>query len=238
MKIKLKINILIYTAFWCLLIGILTAAYLDLVNWVIHFFWKFLPAVSHIPSYWLPFIICLPFGLIIGILNKRLGNYPLTVGNVLNEIHTKGRINYHNWWKNMTLGLFVLGGGGDIGPEASTTALTAGMVNWMGDHIKQAWYTTNTSFITQLKTLWLTPLNNPNSSTTFRSLFKNTTRYKLYILYGVCWSVLGLAFFFKHFPQEGVFGIHHPHIDWQIQGLLVIIPAILLDGHLDGYLLN
>lgn len=48
----------------------------------------------------------------------------------------------------MTLGLFVLGGGGDIGPEASTTALTAGMVNWMGDHIKQAWYATNTSFIT------------------------------------------------------------------------------------------
>lgn len=97
MKIKLKINFLIYTAFWCLLIGILTAAYLDLVNWVIHFFWKFLPTVSHIPSYWLPFIICLPFGLIIGILNKQLGNYPLTVGNVLNEIHTKGRINYHNW---------------------------------------------------------------------------------------------------------------------------------------------
>lgn len=126
---KLKVNILIYTSIWCLLIGAATAAYLDLVNWIIHFFWHFLPTVCHLPKLWIPLIICLPLGLVIGVLNKKLGNYPLTIGNVLNEIHTNGRIQYRDWWKNFTLGLLVLGGGGDIGPEASTTVLTAGMVN-------------------------------------------------------------------------------------------------------------
>ena len=36
----LKLNIMIYTAVWCFIIGIITAGYLDLVNWTIHFVWK------------------------------------------------------------------------------------------------------------------------------------------------------------------------------------------------------
>lgn len=229
MNNKLKANLLVYTGFWCLIIGALTAAYLDLVNWVIDFFWKILPNVFHLPEIVLPFIICLPFGLIIGILNKKLGNYPLTIGNVLNEIHTNGRIKYRDWWKNMTLGLLALGGGGDIGPEASTTVLTSGMVNWLGDRIKQAVDQNEQKFSSQLKQLWLAPLDSQKvKGSTFKSIFKNQRRYQIFILYGIVFSVIGLGWFFKHFPQEGVFGIHHPALNWDIKGLLVVIPAILL----------
>ena len=40
---RLKVLTAAYLAVWSLLIGGATAAYLDLVNWVIDFFWKDLP---------------------------------------------------------------------------------------------------------------------------------------------------------------------------------------------------
>ncbi|CBL49706.1 hypothetical protein, partial [Lactobacillus crispatus] len=80
------------------------------------------------PSQALPFFICIPFGFIIGILIKRLGSYPLTIEEVLMSVKQEGKINYHNWWKSLTLGLISLAAGGSIGPEASTTVLGSGMV--------------------------------------------------------------------------------------------------------------
>lgn len=88
-----------------------------------------------VPSQALPFFICIPFGFIIGILIKRLGSYPLTIEEVLMSVKQEGKINYHNWWKSLTLGLISLAAGGSIGPEASTTVLGSGMVNWLGDRL-------------------------------------------------------------------------------------------------------
>lgn len=106
----------------------------------------------------------------------------------------------------------------------------------MGDHIKQAYQQHHNNLWSQIKALWLTPLNKKHiQNGTFKSLFKNSKRYKMYILYSICCGIIGLGIFFKHFPQEGVFGLHHPNIQWQWQGLLVIIPAILL-GWGFGYL--
>lgn len=230
----LKLNIMIYTAVWCFIIGIITAGYLDLVNWTIHFVWKDVGALIPVAPL-RPFLICIPFGLVIGYLNKHLGNYPLTIGDVLGEIHLNGRIQYRKWWKNMLLGLLALGGGGDIGPEASTTALTTGVVNWMGDRIKVAAKSSSTSFKEQCKILWVQPLNQIEARKgTFKSLFKDEKRYRAFIIYGILIAILGLGLFFKFFPQEGISGIHHPQITWQWQGIFTLILAIL-GGWVFGY---
>ena len=230
----LKLNIVIYTTIWCFIIGITTAGYLNLVNWIIHFIWK--TSGTLIPAELLrPFFICIPFGVLIGYLNKYLGNYPLTIGEVLGEIHSNGRIQYQNWWKNMLLGLVALGGGGDIGPEASTTALTTGMVNWLGDRIKVAARRTDLNLKEQCKTLWIRPLDQTVAQKgTFKELFKSKRRYSIFILYGILIAVLGLALFFKAFPQEGVFGIHHSQIIWQWQGIFTLVLAVL-GGWIFGY---
>lgn len=142
-------------------------------NWIIHFIWKNIGTL--ISSEVLrPFFICVPFGLLIGYLNKYLGNYPLTIGEVLGEIHLNGRIKYQNWWKNVLLELVALGGGGDIGPEASTTALTTGMVNWLGDRIRVAARKTDLNLKEQCKTLWIRALDQTAAQEgTFKELFKS-----------------------------------------------------------------
>lgn len=132
MKFKLeywKINIGIYAIIWSLIIGILTAGYLNLVNWVINIIWnEFFSSPTEFKT-WYPFIICLPFGFLIGFLSHKLGNYPLTIEEVLTKVRMRGKLDYHNWWKSFTLGLLVLGAGGSVGPEASTTVLTSSMIN-------------------------------------------------------------------------------------------------------------
>lgn len=84
---RLKIGI--YAVVWSLIIGMLTAAYLNLVNWVIDLVWhQYLdPAVS---SKWYPFLVCIPLGFSIGFLNERWGNYPLTIEQVLTQVRLKG----------------------------------------------------------------------------------------------------------------------------------------------------
>lgn len=203
-------------------------------NWIIHFIWENIGTL--ISSEVLrPFFICVPFGLLIGYLNKYLGNYPLTIGEVLGEIHLNGRIKYQNWWKNVLLELVALGGGGDIGPEASTTALTTEMVNWLGDRIKVAARKTDLNLKEQCKTLWIRALDQTAAQEgTFKELFKSKKRYLTFILYGISIAVLGLALIFKAFPQEGVFGIHHPQIIWQWQGIFSLVLAVL-GGWIFGY---
>ncbi len=77
--------------FGALIIGMLTAAYLNLVNWVIDLVWhQYLdPAVS---SKWYPFLVCIPLGFLIGFLNERWGNYPLTIGTVADASKVEGAI--------------------------------------------------------------------------------------------------------------------------------------------------
>ena len=77
---KKSINILIFSGIWSFIIGILTALYLNLINYVIDFIWGYFNHHSNFslrPAY--PFLICIPFGIIIGFLVKKLGSYPLTM---------------------------------------------------------------------------------------------------------------------------------------------------------------
>lgn len=111
--------------------------YLNLINYVIDFIWGYFNHHNNFslrPAY--PFLICIPFGIIIGFLVKKLGSYPLTIEEVLHDVRKSGKLDYHSWWKSFTLGLLSLGAGGSIGPEASTTVLTSGMINWLGDKIR------------------------------------------------------------------------------------------------------
>lgn len=125
----------LYAIVWSAIIGMLTAGYLNLINWIIRRIWGPYLLTGAI---WYPFIICIPFGFLIGFLNKKLGDYPLTIKKVLYSVKKEGKVNYHDWWKTAVLGLSSLGAGGSIGPEASTTVLVSSMINWLGDRLRWA----------------------------------------------------------------------------------------------------
>lgn len=225
---KNKINIGIYSILVCLIIGIITAAYLNLINWLIQLVWS--NYLKQPQANWIyPFMVCVPFGLIIGFLNKKLGNYPLTIEEVLEQVRSQGKINYHNWWKSILLGLLALSGGASIGPEASTTVLTGSMINWLGDRIRWA-----TKF---KRNIWLRRMDSDElkQSPNFTNLFKKKWQSKITIIVLTIIGILGAALVFKLFPEEGVFGIHHRTIHWAWINLATAAPTLVI-GFLFGWL--
>ena len=221
-----KLNIFYYATIWSFIIGICCATYLNLINFIINFVWHVLFDKLPVTSQALPFFICIPFGFIIGILIKRLGSYPLTIEEVLMSVKQEGKINYHNWWKSLTLGLISLAAGGSIGPEASTTVLGSGMVNWLGDRLRLIAYSSDWKW----NHFWDTIVSKKQLKKLpkFSSLFKSKLHQKVFCLIMVMIGVVGAAIVFKLFPEEGLFGIHHRHILWQWRySMYVIIPLIV-----------
>lgn len=228
---RLRLLIFLYMMVGSLMIGAMTGAYLQAVNLVIHFFWQILPRWFIIPKEWQSLVICLPMGLVIGIVQKYLGQYPLTIGQVLGEVRTSGHFSWHRWWRILLCGLLILGAGADVGPEASASGLVAGMIYWLGYRYKQAMASREeligASLRAQLYAVFLRPTDLQKKFPPITSYFSGGRAKKAsYAIWILC-GFIGIVLFFMAFPQEGVIGIHLPKIDWQWQGFLVIVPAVI-----------
>lgn len=228
---RLRLLIFLYMMIGSLVIGALTGAYLQVVNLVIHFFWQSLPQWLAIPKKWQSLAICLPMGLVIGLLQKHLGQYPLTIGQVLGEVRTSGHFRWNRWWKILLCGLLILGAGADVGPEASASGLVAGMVYWLGCRYKQVMASqeklAHASLQVQLSVLLLRRTESLKQLEPISHYFSGARSKKLsYAVWIVC-GFVGMMMFFMFFPQEGVIGIHLPRIDWQWHGMIVILPSII-----------
>ena len=226
---KKSVNILTFSGIWSFIIGVLTALYLNLVNYIVDFVWDYF---NHHAKFTLrpiyPFIICIPFGIVIGLLVKKLGSYPLTIEEVLHDVRKNGKLNYHSWWKSFILGLLSLGAGGSIGPEASTTVLTAGMINWLGDKIRLvSTHDRRWIHFWQIKIDKNELLHSPK----FSDLFTSKKHQKLFIAFNVIIGLMGTILIFKLFPEEGAFGIHKRSIYWSWNvlwyGLVPIVAGML-----------
>lgn len=239
---RLHCLLFIYMAAASLVIGLLTGGYLELINLVIALFWKVIPQALNLSSFWRPWLICLPMGLLIGYCQRRLGQYPLTIEQVLTKVKLTGYFSYHHWHVIMCNSLLVLGAGGSIGPEASATDLVTGMIYWLGGRYKltmanqeRLGYLSCWQQVRAIIGRRSLPRQSAISARPLAAYFPNRRVKRL--AYD-CWTVLGilgLALFFLFFPQEGVIGIHTPVIHWQWQGVLVIIPA-LVSGWLGGWI--
>lgn len=222
-----RISISTYAIIWSFIIGTITAGYLNLVNWVIDLIWHdYLRSAGDI-HIWYPFVVCIPLGFLIGFLSHHLGSYPLTIEEVITKVRINGQLDYHYWWKSFTLGLLVLGAGGSIGPEASTTVLTSSMINWLGDRLRWAIYCRHTD---QPTNIWTGRLNHHQlaAAPRFTELFHSKRQRTATITFLVVIGVLGAAVIFKLFPEEGVFGIHHHLINWQWINVLTAVPTMIV----------
>lgn len=228
----------VYLTFWSIIIGILTGVYLNTINVVINFFWKDLPNWLNIPQQWKAVAVCLPLSIVIGLTQKYLGAYPLTIAEILSEIRIKGHFDYHRWWKILFAGLLILGAGASVGPEASASGLVAGMIYWLGCRYKlirdNAVNGSQLSFMAQWHLIWWTRLDNVNHQKPLTDYFKNDRQKKEFYILWTMVALVGFFGYFHFFPQEGVIGFHHPPVNWQWKGILVIIPALIV-GWLFGY---
>lgn len=228
-----------YLAFWSIVIGITTGVYLNTINVVIDLLWRDLTNLLNIPTQWKAVAVCLPLSLVIGLTQKYIGAYPLTIAEILSETKIKGHFDYHRWWKILFAGLLILGSGASVGPEASASGLVAGMIYWLGCRYKlirdHADVGSHKSFFDQIHLIWLTRLEHTDHQKPLTEYFRSDRQRKIFYLFWTLVATVGFFGYFHFFPQEGVIGFHHPQVAWQWQGILVVIPAMVI-GWLFGFL--
>ncbi len=130
------------------LAGLLTACFIWLVESGIHFIWGTVPTALGLQptrSWWL-FAIPIAAGLLVGLGQRLLGNYPTPLGEVIAAWRAGERIDPKTLPATAFNSLAALLGGGPVGFEAALTGLVGGSASWVGDRIasvghlvRQAW---------------------------------------------------------------------------------------------------
>ncbi len=99
------------------------------------YIWETLPERFEVP--WLPLVICVIGGLIIGLYEKKFGPYPESLNTVLDTVKRTGRYEYDKIGVYSLAALLPLIFGGSLGPEAGLTGAIAGLCTWVGDRMKR-----------------------------------------------------------------------------------------------------
>lgn len=175
----------------------------------------------------------------IGLIQKYVGKFPLTIAEILREVRIKGHFNYRQWWKILSAGLLILGAGASVGPEASASGLVAGMVYWLGCRYKFIRDLESSlrhqSYWKQICIICTKRLSTIGQQKSFNQYFDNVYQRKLFYWRYTIIGLIGFFGYFHFFPQEGVIGFHHPNIIWHWQGIFGVLPALAI-GWLFGFI--
>ncbi|MEG1512222.1 MAG: chloride channel protein [Raoultibacter sp.] len=106
-----------------------------LMNIGLNFIWKTVPNAIDFAYY--PLVVCTLGGILIGLTEKRVGNLPAELNEVMSDIKRDGRYRYDNIGKSSFAAILPLIFGGSIGPEAGLTGAIAGLCTWVGERMKR-----------------------------------------------------------------------------------------------------
>lgn len=115
-------------------VGFLTWGFIGITNLTTHFLWVALPNAVDL-KYW-TLILCLVGGILVGLSQKYLGEYPRLMDDVLGEYKQTKRVDYRSVYKSAISALCVLSFGASLGPEAALVSIVGGLSTWAGDVIK------------------------------------------------------------------------------------------------------
>ena len=136
MKIKQK-NIFLFMLYaLCLgaIIGFIVWLFMKIMNISISFLWTVLPEKIDFPFYTI--IVCLIGGLIIGLWQKKVGDYPEDLETVISKVKKEGKYSYKNIKDVSIAAILPLIFGGSVGPEAGLSGIIVGLCSWISDKFK------------------------------------------------------------------------------------------------------
>lgn len=124
----------IYAAVLGVLIGLVSWLFLSIVYKGIHFVWHTVPERFDIPLY--VFFVPVIVGTLIGLLQRRYGQMPRLMPEILEERKTTGRIDYRLIGFTTITALLVLIGGSSLGPEAALVGIVGGLTTWFSERLR------------------------------------------------------------------------------------------------------
>lgn len=231
----------VYSCVLGLLVGIMSAAFLSLTNFMIDVVWTSIPEGLSLPLY--PILVGLIGGCLVGLIQTKVGRYPTTMHETLSEFKQKKRVTYKKQiGRNFLSALVVLMFGASLGPEAALAGIMGGLITWVGDHLKLTLQRKEEllelGIGTMLAAIFRAPLAGvsevfeKNDQPTFNNRMKKIMLYALSTGFGL----LGFLFVKQLFPEESIFSLHFPkNISWKWQAVL-FSPVSWLIGGLFGLL--
>ncbi len=133
--IKLDLALMINSSLMGALVGLLTWAFLGIVNIGTHFIWYTLKGFFNI-QYW-TLIVASIGGILVGITQKYFGEYPKYMDQTLEEFKKNKRVEYKSLKYSIINSLTILFFGASVGPEAALSGIAGGMITFIGDKMKE-----------------------------------------------------------------------------------------------------
>ena len=128
-------RLIVYAIALGAIVGLATAAFLLVEHWLTDLIWVELPhLVGEFSLYAL--IICIIGGLLVGLCQHFLGDYPKPMQEALEDVRTQGGFDVVHVPHGVALSLVSLSFGGALGPEAALIGLAGGLATWVARHIK------------------------------------------------------------------------------------------------------
>lgn len=238
---RFSTSFVMYSCVLGLIVGVGAALFLTLVNFLIEFVWVSIPHMVSIPFY--PILVGLFGGVLVGLVQTKFGNYPITMHETLSEFKQKGRVTYQDQiGKNFLAAVIVLMFGASLGPEAALSGILGGMITWMGDHLKLTLKNKERllklGIGTMLAAIFRAPLAGIGEAFEEHNYPTIDNRLKRILLYGLStlFGLIGFLSVKRLFPEESVFTLYFSKtIVWKWQAI-VLVPLAFLVGGLFGIL--
>jgi H+/Cl- antiporter ClcA len=120
------------------LAALITASFIWLYESGLELVWNALPERVGVDPYssWWPFAILTGGGVLVGLGQRLLGNYPESIEKVVDKWKNHERVEPRTIPATMVNSLLVLIAGGPVGFEAGLAGLLGGSATWIGDRIQ------------------------------------------------------------------------------------------------------
>lgn len=113
--------------------GGLSAAFLYLIDWGQRALWE----SGGLQYKYGPLLICTFGGILVGLCQRYLGDYPKNLQSAVNEIRKTGRMEYAHLPNGLISAAISLIFGASLGPEAAIVNLFGGLSTWASDMLKK-----------------------------------------------------------------------------------------------------